>query len=91
MGPDAIRGIAWHPKLRRVVEIDLSFLGPDYRFEAHHADFVRDMAIPDDADGSGAERRCAGWRARIGRLRLAAGGRVRFRPAPVAADAARRR
>ena len=48
-GADAIRGIAWHPKLRRVVEIDLSFLGPDYRFEACHAEFVRDMAIPYDA------------------------------------------
>lgn len=50
-GPDAVRGIAWHPKLRRVVEIDLSFLGPDYRFEAHRTDFLREMALPDDADG----------------------------------------
>lgn len=50
-GPDAVRGIAWHPKLRRVVEVDLSFLGPDYRFEAHRTDFLREMALPDDADG----------------------------------------
>jgi len=50
-GPQAVRGIAWHPKLRRVVEIDLSFLGPDYRFEVSRQDFLHDMAIPDDADG----------------------------------------
>lgn len=49
-GPQAVRGIAWHPKLRRVVEIDLSFLGPDYRFEAGRYDFLREMALPDDAD-----------------------------------------
>ncbi|WP_026871974.1 glycosyltransferase family 4 protein [Inquilinus limosus] len=50
-GPDAVRGIAWHPKLRRVVEIDLSFIGPDYRFEARRGDFLREMALPDDAGG----------------------------------------
>jgi glycosyltransferase involved in cell wall biosynthesis len=69
-GPDAVRGLAWHPKLRRVVEIDLSFLGPDYRFEAHRADFLRDMALPDDADGRsraplrrlGARIQRLGWR-----------------------------
>ncbi|MGO4727587.1 MULTISPECIES: glycosyltransferase family 4 protein [unclassified Inquilinus] len=60
-GPAAIRGIAWHPKLRRVVEIDLSFLGPDYRFEAHRDAFLRDMAVPDDAEG-----RKQGLRRRIG-------------------------
>ncbi len=48
-GAEAIRGIAWHPKLRQAVEIDLSFLGPEYSFEARHAEFVRDMAIPYDA------------------------------------------
>ncbi|WP_052120573.1 glycosyltransferase family 4 protein [Inquilinus limosus] len=66
-GAGAIRGIAWHPKLRRVVEIDLSFLGPDYRFEAHHAEFVRDMAIPYDAGGADRTplRRLA---AKLGRL-----------------------
>ncbi|MGO4127844.1 glycosyltransferase family 4 protein [Inquilinus sp. YAF38] len=68
-GPGAVRGIAWHPKLRRVVEIDLSFIGPDYRFETHRNDFLRDMALPDDADGqSRAPLRRLG--ARIERLRL---------------------
>ncbi|WP_429227401.1 glycosyltransferase family 4 protein [Inquilinus ginsengisoli] len=68
-GPEAVRGIAWHPKLRRVVEIDLSYIGPDYRFEMHRADFLRDMALPDDADGqSRAPLRRLG--ARIERLRL---------------------
>lgn len=73
-GPEAVRGIAWHPKLRRVVEIDLSFLGPEYRFEASRADFLRDMAIPDDADG---QRRSPLRRMgeRIGRLRPFGGGR----------------
>lgn len=67
-GADAIRGIAWHPKLRRVVEIDLSFLSPDYRFEACHAEFVRDMAIPYDAGQADRAplRRLA---AKLGRLR----------------------
>jgi glycosyltransferase involved in cell wall biosynthesis len=79
-GPEAIRGLAWHPKLRRVVEIDLSFLGPDYRFEAHHAEFVRDMAIPFDAGGRDRRplRRLA---AKLGRLRWAlAGGAGRLMP-----------
>lgn len=67
-GPQAVRGIAWHPKLRRVVEIDLSFLGPDYRFEASRQDFLHDMAIPDDADGR--SRTLLGrLKARIERLR----------------------
>jgi glycosyltransferase involved in cell wall biosynthesis len=76
-GPDAIRGIAWHPKLRQVVEIDLSFLGPDYRFEAHHAEFVRDMAIPYDVDREDRAplRRLA---AKLGRLRWRLGSRSGF-------------
>lgn len=76
-GADAIRGIAWHPKLRRVVEIDLSFLGPDYRFEARHAEFVRDMAIPYDAGEAGRAplRRLA---AKLGRLRWQLGGTSGF-------------
>ncbi|MGK9170944.1 glycosyltransferase family 4 protein [Inquilinus limosus] len=89
-GPDAIRGIAWHPKLRQVVEIDLSFLGPDYRFEAHHAEFVRDMAIPYDAGGGDRAplRRLA---AKLGRLRWRLGSRSGFgrrlsRPALMPAD-----
>lgn len=72
-GPQAIRGIAWHPKLRRVVEIDLSFLGSDYQFEACRDAFLRDMALPDDAAGRG-----QGLRDRIGtridRLRWRATG-----------------
>ncbi|MGL4962453.1 MAG: glycosyltransferase family 4 protein [Inquilinus sp.] len=76
-GADAIRGIAWHPKLRRVVEIDLSFLGPDYRFEAHHAEFVRDMAIPYDAGETDRAplRRLA---AKLGRLRWRLGAASGF-------------
>ncbi|MGO1074480.1 glycosyltransferase family 4 protein [Inquilinus sp. CA228] len=72
-GPQAVRGIAWHPKLHRVVEIDLSFLGPDYRFEAHRTDFLREMALPDNADGqSRTPLRRLG--ARIERLRLRTSG-----------------
>lgn len=89
-GADAIRGIAWHPKLRRVVEIDLSFLGPDYRFEAHHAEFVRDMAIPYDAGETGRAplRRLA---AKLGRLRWRLGaasgfGRCLSRPTLTPSD-----
>lgn len=76
-GADAIRGIAWHPKLRRVVEIDLSFLGPDYRFEACHAEFVRDMAIPYDAGQADRAplRRLA---AKLGRLRWRLGAASGF-------------
>lgn len=76
-GPDAIRGIAWHPKLRRAVEIDLSFLDPQYRFEARHAEFVRDMAIPYDAGGADRTplRRLA---AKLGRLRWRLGGASGF-------------
>ncbi|WP_395672834.1 glycosyltransferase family 4 protein [Inquilinus sp.] len=76
-GPDAIRGIAWHPKLRRAVEIDLSFLDPQYRFEARHAEFVRDMAIPYDAGGGDRTplRRLA---AKLGRLRWRLGGASSF-------------
>jgi glycosyltransferase involved in cell wall biosynthesis len=76
-GADAIRGIAWHPKLRRVVEIDLSFLGPDYRFEARHAEFVRDMAIPYDAGETDRAplRRLA---AKLGRLRWRLGAASGF-------------
>jgi len=72
-GPETVRGIAWHPKLRRVVEIDLSFLGPGYRFEAGRNDFLRDMALPDDTDGrSRAPLLRLG--ARIERLRLQTSG-----------------
>ncbi|MFE0758477.1 glycosyltransferase family 4 protein [Inquilinus sp. NPDC058860] len=67
-GADAIRGIAWHPKLRQVVEIDLSFLDPDYRFEARHAEFVRDMAIPYDA-GTVDRTPLRRLAAKLGRLR----------------------
>ncbi len=76
-GPDVIRGIAWHPKLRRAVEIDLSFLDPQYRFEARHAEFVRDMAIPYDAGGADRTplRRMA---AKLGRLRWRLGSRSGF-------------
>lgn len=76
-GADAIRGIAWHPKLRQVVEIDLSFLDPDYRFEARHAEFVRDMAIPYDAGMADRTplRRLA---AKLGRLRWRLGGASGF-------------
>jgi glycosyltransferase involved in cell wall biosynthesis len=76
-GADAIRGIAWHPKLRRVVEIDLSFLGPDYRFEAQHAEFIRDMAIPYDAGEADRTplRRLA---AKLGRLRWRLGAASGF-------------
>jgi glycosyltransferase involved in cell wall biosynthesis len=76
-GADAIRGIAWHPKLRCAVEIDLSFLGPDYRFEACHAEFVRDMAIPYDAGGADRTplRRLA---AKLGRLRWRLGAASGF-------------
>lgn len=76
-GTDAIRGIAWHPKLRCVVEIDLSFLGPDYRFEAHHAEFLRDMGLPFDASGQDRAllRRLA---AKIDRLQWKLGGSPAF-------------
>lgn len=76
-GADAIRGIAWHPKLRQVVEIDLSFLGPDFSFEARHAEFVRDMAIPYDAGEADRAplRRLA---AKLGRLRWRLGSRSGF-------------
>ncbi|WP_225766933.1 glycosyltransferase family 1 protein [Inquilinus sp. Marseille-Q2685] len=76
-GADAIRGIAWHPKLRQAVEIDLSFLGPDYSFEANHAEFVRDMAIPYDAGEADRAplRRLA---AKLGRLRWRLGAASGF-------------
>ena len=44
-GADVVRGIAWHPKRRRVVEIDLGFLDGEYRFDTHAAQFARDMDI----------------------------------------------
>ncbi|MGK9234968.1 glycosyltransferase family 4 protein [Inquilinus limosus] len=44
-GADVVRGIAWHPKRRRVVEIDLSFLDPAYRFDVRAQEFARDMDI----------------------------------------------
>lgn len=76
-GADAIRGIAWHPKLRRVVEIDLSFLGPDYRFEVHHGEFLRDMALPFDAGDRDRAllRRLA---AKLDRLQWKLGGSTAF-------------
>ncbi|HMG49931.1 MAG TPA: glycosyltransferase family 1 protein, partial [Inquilinus sp.] len=60
-----------------MVEIDLSFLGPDYRFEAHHAEFVRDMAIPYDAGtvDRAPLRRLA---AKLGRLRWRLGAASGF-------------
>jgi glycosyltransferase involved in cell wall biosynthesis len=76
-GPDNIRSIAWHPKLRRVVEIDLSFLSPDYRFEAHHAEFVRDMAIPYDA-GDVDRARLRRLSAKLALLRWRLGGTSGF-------------